>query len=418
MCRAGEEREDEYRRTRAVVPEAAEVHDRIPKTGPLRRSTARIDDVIGACERTAVAQNIGMPGLFDPLTLRGLTFANRIFVSPMCQYSALDGHPTNWHLVHLGSRAVGGAALVMFEATAVTAEGRISPQDLGIWNDAQAEALRPIVRFIAEQRCVAGMQIAHAGRKGSTLRPWDGHGAIAGADGWTPVGPDEHAYAAGYPQPRALTRDDLRAVVDAFRRAAVRARQLGIEVIEVHAAHGYLLHEFMSPLSNARTDDYGGSFENRIRLCLEVADAVRAEWPDRLPVFVRLSATDWADGGWDADQSVELARRLRQRGVDLVDCSSGGNVPHQKIPLGPGYQVPFAERIRREVGIPTAAVGLITSAGEADAIVRQERADAVLLARAMLRDPYWPLHAAEELGVATAWPAQYLRAAPAGTKAR
>jgi 2,4-dienoyl-CoA reductase-like NADH-dependent reductase (Old Yellow Enzyme family) len=354
-----------------------------------------------------------MPGLFDPLTLRSLTFRNRIFVSPMCQYSSSDGLANDWHLVHLGSRAVGGAALVMCEATAVTADGRISPQDLGIWNDAQAESLQPIVRFIKHQGAVPGMQIAHAGRKGSTKRPWDGHGAIPPAEGgWTPVGPDPHAFAPDYPEPHALTVDEARGIVGAFRAAAVRARALGIELIEVHAAHGYLLHEFMSPLSNTRTDLYGGSFDNRVRLCLEVVDAVRGEWPERLPMFVRISATDWAPGGWDVDQSVELARRLRDRGVDLVDCSSGGNVAHQQIALGPGYQVPFAERIRREAGVPTGAVGLITAAAQADAIVREERADVVFLARALLRDPYWPLHAGHELGAAVRWPSQYLRAAP------
>lgn len=360
-----------------------------------------------------------MPGLFDPLTLRGLTFANRIFVSPMCQYSADDGLANDWHLVHLGARAVGGPALILFEATAVTPEGRISPQDLGLWNDAQVEALGPVVRFIARQGVVPGMQLAHAGRKGSTWRPWSGHGAVpAEQGGWIPVGPDGRAYAPDYPAPHPLALDDVGGVVDAFRQAAVRARAAGIEVVEIHAAHGYLLHEFLSPLSNARTDAYGGSFDNRIRLCLEVVEAVRAEWPERLPVFVRISATDWAPGGWDVDQSVELARRLRDRGVDLVDCSSGGNVPHQQIALGPGYQVPFAERIRREAGIVTGAVGLITEARDADAIVRGGHADAVLLARALLRDPYWPLHAAQELGVEVSWPAQYLRAAPPRTRPR
>lgn len=360
-----------------------------------------------------------MPGLFDPLTLRAVTFPNRIFVSPMCQYSCEDGVATDWHLVHLGARAVGGAALVMTEATAVLPEGRISPEDLGLWNDAQAAALAPVIRFIRQQGRVAGIQLAHAGRKGSTLRPWDGQGAVALADGgWTPVGPDGQAFAPAYPVPTGLDEAGLGAVVDGFRQAAIRARDLGIQVVEVHAAHGYLLHEFLSPLSNARTDGYGGSFTNRVRLCLEVVEAVRAVWPDHLPVFVRISASDWTPGGWDLDQSVELARRLRERGVDLMDCSSGGNVPHAEIPVAPGYQVPFAERIRTEAGIPTGAVGLITTAPQADAIVREGRADAVLLARALLRDPYWPLHAAQELGVAIDWPAQYLRAAPAGVRPR
>jgi 2,4-dienoyl-CoA reductase-like NADH-dependent reductase (Old Yellow Enzyme family) len=354
-----------------------------------------------------------MPGLFDSLALRDLTFRNRIFVSPMCQYSSIEGLANDWHLVHLGSRAVGGAALVMCEATAVTADGRISPQDLGIWNDAQADSLRPIVRFITQQGAVPGMQIAHAGRKGSTKRPWEGHGAIPAEEGgWTPLGPDGHAFAPNFPLPHALTLDEARGIVSAFRTAARRARDIGIELIEVHAAHGYLLHEFMSPLSNSRTDGYGGSFDNRIRLCLEVVEAVRAEWPDRFPMFVRISATDWAPDGWDVDQSVELARRLRNCGVDLIDCSSGGNVAHQQIALGPGYQVPFAARIRREAGVPTGAVGLITAPAQADAVVRDESADAVFLARALLRDPYWPLHAAADLGANVEWPSQYLRAAP------
>jgi 2,4-dienoyl-CoA reductase-like NADH-dependent reductase (Old Yellow Enzyme family) len=360
-----------------------------------------------------------MPGLFDPLTLRGVTFPNRVFVSPMCQYSCDDGLATDWHLVHLGARAVGGAGLVMTEATAVLPEGRISPQDLGLWNDTQAAALAPAIRFIRRQGRVPGMQLAHAGRKGSTHRPWDGQGAVApDGGGWTPVGPDGRAFAPAYPTPRALDMVELQAVVQAFRQAAVRALELGVQVVEVHAAHGYLLHEFLSPLSNARTDEYGGTFDGRTRLCLEVVEAVRGAWPEHLPLFVRISATDWTPGGWDADQSVELARRLRDRGVDLVDCSSGGNVPHAEIPIGPGYQVPFAERIRREAGIPTGAVGLITTARQADAILREGQADAVLLARELLRDPYWPLHAAQELGVAMDWPAQYLRAAPPGAKAR
>jgi 2,4-dienoyl-CoA reductase-like NADH-dependent reductase (Old Yellow Enzyme family) len=360
-----------------------------------------------------------MPRLFDPLTLRGVTFPNRIFVSPMCQYSSDDGLANDWHLVHLGSRAVGGAALVMTEATAVLPEGRISPQDLGLWSDAHAEALAPTIHFLKRQPCVTGIQLAHAGRKGSTKRPWEGSGALAPeAGGWTPAGPDDRPFAPAYPVPQPLDPQGLCAVVEAFRAAAVRARHLGIEVIEIHAAHGYLLHEFLSPLSNARTDAYGGSFDNRGRLCLEVVEAVRAVWPERLPLFVRISATDWAPGGWDVEQSVELARRLRTGGADLVDCSSGGNVAQANIPLGPGYQVPFAERIRREAGVPTGAVGLITTPEEAQAIVGEGRADAVLLARALLRDPYWPLHAAQELGVAMNWPAQYLRAAPPGTRAR
>jgi 2,4-dienoyl-CoA reductase-like NADH-dependent reductase (Old Yellow Enzyme family) len=307
----------------------------------------------------------------------------------------------------------------MTEATAVAPEGRISPQDLGIWNDRQAEALAPAIRFIRQQGRIAGMQLAHAGRKGSTARPWDGHAAVPATDGgWTPIGPDGVRFAPHYPAPRAMTADDFATVTEAFRQAARRALAIGVQVVEVHAAHGYLLHEFMSPLSNTRDDRYGGSFENRIRFCLEVVAAVREIWPESLPVFVRISATDWADGGWDLEQSVELARALRGLGVDLVDCSSGGNLARVTIPLAPGYQVPFAARIRAEAGIPTSAVGLITTPSQADQLVRDGEADAVMLARAMLRDPYWALHAAEELGVAIDWPAQYLRAAPAGTPKR
>jgi 2,4-dienoyl-CoA reductase-like NADH-dependent reductase (Old Yellow Enzyme family) len=359
-----------------------------------------------------------MPGLFDPLVLRGLRFPNRVFVSPMCQYSSTDGLAHDWHLVHLGARAVGGAGLVMTEATAVLPEGRISPQDLGLWNDRQADALAPAIRFIRQQGRIAGMQLAHAGRKGSTLRPWDGPGAVPAGAGWTPVGPATEPFAPGYPVPAALDAAGLTAIINAFRDAAIRARDIGAQVVEVHAAHGYLLHEFLSPLSNTRADGFGGSFDARIRLCLEVVDAVRGVWPESWPVFVRISSTDWVDGGWDPDQSVALAKILRRRGVDLIDCSSGGNVAHASIPVGPGYQVPFAERIRQEAGLPTAAVGLITTPEQADHIVRQGQADAVMLARAMLRDPYWPLHAAEALGVPTDWPAQYLRAAPPGSTAR
>lgn len=354
-----------------------------------------------------------MPGLFDPLTLRGLTLPNRIVVSPMCQYSCQDGLATMWHAIHLGSRAVGGAGLVLTEATAVTPEGRISPEDLGLWSDVHADRLAPVITFIREQGRPAGVQLAHAGRKGSTSRPWAGPGAVAPSDGgWVPVGPGEVPFARGYPVPEALDQAGITSVVSAFRDAAVRARVIGAEVIEVHAAHGYLLHEFLSPLSNARTDAYGGGFEGRIRLCLEVVEAVREVWPERLPLWVRISATDWTDGGWDVEQSVELARRLADRGVDLIDCSSGGNVARAAIPVTPGYQVPFAERIRREAGIATGAVGLVTDAAQADAIVAEGRADCVVLARALLRDPYWPLHAAQTLGVAMDWPVQYLRAAP------
>jgi 2,4-dienoyl-CoA reductase-like NADH-dependent reductase (Old Yellow Enzyme family) len=360
-----------------------------------------------------------MSHLFAPFPLRALTLANRIVVSPMCQYSSVDGYANDWHYVHLASRAVGGAALVFTEATAVTPEGRISPNDLGIYDDGHVEGLARIVRFVHEQQCLAGMQLAHAGRKGSTTPPWQGITRIDRAEGgWTPVGPTSEPFSPTYPVPCALTIDDIQRVVGAFRAAAQRALAAGFDVVEIHAAHGYLIHEFLTPLVNTRTDEYGGSFDNRARLCLEVADAVRSVWPERLPVFVRISSTDWKEGGWDVEQAVELARRLRQRGIDLVDCSSGGAVPDVTIPLGPGYQVPFAERIRREAGVATGAVGLITDPQQADAIVREEKADCVLLARELLRDPYWPLRAARELGHATPWPVQYLRAAPSSTPAR
>jgi 2,4-dienoyl-CoA reductase-like NADH-dependent reductase (Old Yellow Enzyme family) len=360
-----------------------------------------------------------MSHLFEPFPIRSLTLANRLVVSPMCQYSSVDGFSNDWHFVNLGSRAVGGAALVFTEAAAVSPEGRISPQDLGIWDDGHVAGLAHIVRFIHAQRTLAGVQIAHAGRKGSTARPWDGGRAVAKADGgWEPAGPAGVAFSDTYPVPRALSVTDIAAIVDRFRDAARRALAAGFDVIEVHGAHGYLIGEFLSPLVNTRTDAYGGSFDKRIRLCLEVVDAVRGVWPDRLPVFVRISTTDWKEGGWDLDQSVELARRLKARGVDLLDCSSGGTVHDGRIALGPGYQVPFAERVRREAGIATGAVGLITEAAQADAIVREGQADCVLIARELLRDPYFPLRAARELGHQVPWPAQYLRAAPQGTTPR
>jgi len=360
-----------------------------------------------------------MPHLFEPFQLRGLTLRNRIVVSPMCQYSSDEGFANDWHFVHLASRAIGGAALVFTEASAVTAEGRISPDDLGIWDDVQAGAFERISRFVKGEGAVFGMQLAHAGRKGSTRRPWDGVGAVRPEEGgWQPIGPTSTPFADNYPVPREMTSDDIAQVVEAFRRAAFRARRAGFDVVEVHAAHGYLIHEFLSPLSNTRTDEYGGSFENRIRLCLEVVTAVRSVWPDDLPLFVRISATDWVAGGWDIEQSVELARRLGTMGVDVIDCSSGGNVSNAKIPLGPGYQVPFAERIRRDAAVATGAVGLITRSDEADAIIRGGQADLVILARELLRDPYWPLRAARELGHEVSWPAQYLRAAPVNSPAR
>ena len=349
--------------------------------------------------------------LFSPLTLRSATLRNRIVVSPMCQYSAEAGRANEWHLVHLGARAVGGAGLVLFEATAVEDRGRISAADLGLWDDAQIEPLARIVRFVHAQGASAGIQLAHAGRKGSTAPPWDGGGPVAPAQGgWVPVAPSPIPFTPGSPVPAALDADGLRAVVRSFANAAGRARAAGFRAIELHAAHGYLLHQFLSPLSNHRDDGYGGSFENRTRLVREVTAAVRAAWPEDLPLLVRISATDWAPGGWDLDQSVELARALRALGVDLVDVSSGGLVPGVLIPAGPGYQSGFAERIRREAGIATGAVGMIGSPEQADHVIRSGQADLVLLARELLRDPHFPLRAARELGHEGPWPRQYARA--------
>ena len=352
-----------------------------------------------------------MPALFEPLTLRGLTLKNRIVVSPMCQYSAVDGFANDWHLVHLGSRAVGGASLLIQEATAVSPEGRITPEDLGIWKDEHVEFLTRINQFIEAQGCVPGIQLAHAGRKASTYAPWRGSGAVA-EGGWEVVAPSAIAFDANYPMPVELDAAGLKKVIADFRSATERSLQAGFKLIEIHAAHGYLLHEFLSPLSNQRTDTYGGSFENRIRLILEVVAAVRQVVPEDFPVVVRISATDWTEGGWTPDESVQLSTWLRDRGVDLIDCSTGGNVSHAKIPVGPGYQVEFAERIKREAGIATGAVGLITTAAEAEEIVASGQADLVLLAREELRDPYFPLHAAHELGAEVAWPPQYERAKP------
>jgi 2,4-dienoyl-CoA reductase-like NADH-dependent reductase (Old Yellow Enzyme family) len=352
--------------------------------------------------------------LFTSYQLRDIELRNRIGVSPMCQYSSEDGFANDWHRVHLGAFATGGAGLVMTEATAVAPEGRISPQDLGIWDDAHIPFLRSITEFVHAQGAVAGVQLAHAGRKASTRRPWEGRGAVPPEDGgWEPVwAPSAIPFADGYPHPDALDEAGMRRVIDAFRASAERTREAGFRVVEVHAAHGYLLHEFLSPLSNQRTDDYGGSFESRMRFPLEVISAVRDVWPERLPLLVRISASDWAEGGSDLEQSVEFARRLREHGVDLVDCSSGGLIPNAKIEVGPGYQVPFAERIRREAEIATAAVGLITEPEQAEAIVREGRADLVLLGRELLRQPRWPFLAAHRLGAEAAWPPQYERARP------
>ncbi len=353
-----------------------------------------------------------MSVLFSPLPQRSLTLRNRIVVSPMCQYSCTGGFATDWHLVHLGSRAVGGAAVVIAEATAVEARGRISPGDVGLWLDAQIEPLARVAKFIREQGAVPGVQLAHAGRKASTARPWEGGGPVPLAQGgWPVVAPSALPFAEDHPVPEALTPAGITEIVRGFADAAKRSLAAGFELIELHAAHGYLLHQFLSPLSNHRTDRYGGPFENRCRPLLEVVEAVRAVWPERLPLWVRVSATDWAEsGGWDLPQTVALARLLKTRGVDLLDCSSGGMLPHAKIPAGPGFQVPFAEAVRREAGIATGAVGLITQPDQAERIVADNRADVVLLGREFLRDPYWPLHAARALGADIAWPAQYRRA--------
>lgn len=352
-----------------------------------------------------------MPKLFDPLTIRGVTFRNRVFVSPMCQYSSEDGLPNDWHLVHLGSRAVGGAGLVMVEASGVSPEGRITAWDSGIWSEAHAEAFAPIVRFVEAQGASAGIQLAHAGRKASTDKPWRGGKPIAeGPDSWSPLAPSPVAFREGDPPPEELSAAGIAEVIEQFGRSAALAVRAGFRVLEIHAAHGYLLHEFLSPLSNHRRDDFGGPFENRIRIVLEVCRRVRREMPEELPLFVRISATDWAEGGWTLDDSVRLATRLRDCGVDLVDCSSGGLVPYAKIELKPGYQVPFARAIRERSHIATGAVGLITEPEQANRIVEEGLADCVLLARELLRNPYWPLHAARALGVEVSWPPQYLRA--------
>ncbi|MBD5635478.1 MAG: NADH:flavin oxidoreductase/NADH oxidase [Candidatus Eremiobacteraeota bacterium] len=354
-----------------------------------------------------------MAHLFDPLSLRGVTLRNRIVVSPMCEYSSEDGFAADWHLVHLGSRAVGGAGLVLTEAAAVSAEGRITAGDLGIYRDEHVAKLREIVEFIHANGAVAGIQLAHAGRKASCAKPWDGGRPVTRANGgWTPLAPSAVPFVEGDPAPHALTTHEIADAIGDFVAAAQRALEAGFRVFELHAAHGYLLHEFLSPLVNQRTDEYGGTFENRTRFLREVTSAVRAALPKDAPLFVRISATDWAEGGWDVDQSVRLAADLRELGVDLIDVSSGGGVSHQQIVAGPGYQVPFAERIRSEAKIPTGAVGMITEPQQAEEIVTAGKGDLVFLARELLRDPYWPLRAATALGADVAWPVQYVRAKP------
>jgi len=350
--------------------------------------------------------------LFSPLEIRGVKFRNRIAVSPMCQYSCEDGFATDWHLVHLGSRAVGGAALVIAEATAVEQRGQISAADLGLWKDDHIAPLARIAAFIRSQGAVPGIQLAHAGRKASTSPPWQNSGAVILPQngGWTPVAPSPIPFLEQSPSPTELSTNEIGKIVAAFGAAATRALDAGFHLVEIHGAHGYLLGEFLSPLANHRTDSYGGSFDNRIRIVLEVITAIRKVWPESLPLFLRISATDWAEGGWEIGDSVELARRVKPLGVDLMDCSSGGMVPWAKINPMSGFQVPFAEQIRRETGILTGAVGMITEAMQADKIIQSEQADIVLLAREFLRSPYWPLHAARLLSSPATPPVQYGRA--------
>ncbi len=353
-----------------------------------------------------------MSKLFSPLTIKDVTFRNRITVSPMCQYSSEDGFANDWHLVHLGSRAVGGAGLIMQEATAVSPEGRITPADMGLYKEEHVAKLQAITAFIQAQGAVAGIQLAHAGRKGSHQLPWAGGRQLSAdaPESWRTVAPQAIPFALGEEAPEALDLAGIQKVIDDFRLAADRARRAGYQVVEIHAAHGYLLHEFLSPLSNQRTDAYGGSFDNRIRLLLEIIEAVQTVWPATLPLFVRISASDWTPGGWDEYDSVQLAAVLKATGVDLIDCSSGGNMPGVKIPVGPGYQVPFAEKIRQETGILTGAVGMIVDAQQAEDILQRGQADLIFMARESLRDPYFPLHAAKQLGDEVVWPVQYERA--------
>ncbi len=353
-----------------------------------------------------------MSTLFSPLTIKGVTLRNRITVSPMCEYSATDGFANNWHLVHLGAMATGGSGLIITEATAVSPEGRITYADLGIYDDAHIEKLKEITDFIHQHGSVAGIQLAHAGRKASHHRPWDG-GKLINSDeqnGWQRVAPSAVSFAEGTELPVELDKAGIEKVKADFKAAAKRALAAGFKVAEIHGAHGYLLHQFYSPLSNKRTDEYGGSFENRIRLLLEVVAEVKSVWPEDLPLFVRISATDWTEGGWTKEDSVKLAGYLKSAGVDLIDTSTGGNVPVAKIPVGPGYQVEFAEAIKAETGILTGAVGMITEPQQANNIIANGQADLVLIARELLRDPHFPLRAAHELGQPIEWPKQYERA--------
>jgi 2,4-dienoyl-CoA reductase-like NADH-dependent reductase (Old Yellow Enzyme family) len=354
-----------------------------------------------------------MSKLFSSLKLRGVEFRNRIFLSPMCQYSSDEGLPTDWHLVHLGSHAVGGASLVMVEATAVSPQGRISPCDSGMWSDRHAEAFKRITAFIERQGAVPGIQLAHAGRKGSTDVPWRGEKPLTLQEGgWQPLAPSALPFDDNHPVPREMTGDDMERVVSEFSAAARRSQEAGFKVVEIHAAHGYLLHEFLSPISNHRADEYGGSLQNRMRFPLSVAAAVRKSWPSDLPLFVRISCTDWVEGGWEPAQSIEFSRSLKEAGIDLIDCSGGGILPHLKIPTGPGFHAPFSAEIRSGAGIATAVVGLITQPVQAEQILLTGQADAVMIARELLRDPCWPLHAAKALGVDIPWPPQYVRAKP------
>ncbi len=351
------------------------------------------------------------PVLFQPLTLRGVQARNRIMISPMCQYSAPEAIPQDWHFIHLGSRAVGGAGIVMTEATAVEPEGRITPYDLGLWNDQQEAAFARIAGFISQQGALPGIQLAHAGRKASHLRPWEGRRPLPVAEGgWDVVGPSPLPWTEGDLVPRELTSRDIAGLVDRFHAAAGRARRAGFCILEIHAAHGYLLHSFLSPLSNRRTDRYGGAGEGRARFLLEVVESVRAAWPEELPLFVRVSVVDWTEGGWNLADTIWLAKELVKRGVEVIDCSSGGSQPEPNIPTSPGYQVPFAEAVRREAGIKTAAVGLISSAAQAEAILTQGQADLIVLGRMALWDPYWPYHAARELHIKLVLPIPYARA--------